>query len=203
MTGLKSGSGDDLWGDDGDDSDNDEAETSDAETTDTGGTETNNGRTDDQSPTTPDRTDASSSDESGDDEGPEATEQAATDPSSGTEDKGSTEQSATTADDAASALDASSVDVGTTSTAQPYIVRRAVQDKSSTTTSPTANVTSSLTWRPRSAGTSRSSTCARRCTAPRSGTPRPCSKNSWRWATRSTRSRGRRSRTTPLQSESS
>jgi|AntDeeMinimDraft_4_1070355.scaffolds.fasta_scaffold00003_246 hypothetical protein len=130
MTGLKSGSGDDLWGDDGDDSDNDEAETSDAETTDTGGTETNNGRTDDQSPTTPDRTDASSSDESGDDEGPEATEQAATDPSSGTEDKGSTEQSATTADDAASALDASSVDVGTTSTAQPYIVRRAVQDKS-------------------------------------------------------------------------
>jgi hypothetical protein len=128
MTGLKSGSGDDLWGDDGDD---DEAETTDAEATDSGVAETDNGRTDDQASATPDRTDTGSSDESGDEEEFEATEEASTGPSSATEGKGSTEQSTTTADDDdGPSLDASSIDVGRTSTTQPYIVRRAVQDKS-------------------------------------------------------------------------
>jgi len=199
MTGLKSGSGDDLWGDDGDDSDNDEAETSDAETTDTGGTETNNGRTDDQSPTTPDRTDASS-----------VTNQETTrvlkprnrpPPTRrrALRTKGSTEQSATTADDAASALDASSVDVGTTSTAQPYIVRRAVQDKSvqfERDERLTFFVHDDVADGERDLLTDLETSLGRdlpkfdvREAVYRAAlrNPRPCSKNSWRWATRSTR----------------
>jgi len=131
MTGLKSGSGDDLWGDDGDE--DDEADDAQATDTDDAGaddssTETGTDRTSEQRSETPDRTAAGSSVESDrdDDSGSSAVSSSPSSTTAGS----STEPSDSSADDGGSGLDASSIDVGSSSGGQPYIVRRAIQDKS-------------------------------------------------------------------------
>ena len=109
MTGLKSGSGDDLWGDDGGD------ETDDSR--DAGGTDAD----------TEVRSDADSGADVGDDRasGP-ATDDNRDDAGSAPEPASST----TETDDSGPAPDGSSTDSGGTSDSQSYIVRRAVRDKS-------------------------------------------------------------------------
>ncbi|SFS10006.1 hypothetical protein SAMN05216559_3639 [Halomicrobium zhouii] len=131
MTGLKSGSGDDLWGDDGDEDD----EADDAPATATGDSETDDSstgagtdRTSEQQSETPDRTDTGSSVESDRDADSESSAASTSSPSATA--GSSTEPSDSSAGDAGPALDASSVDVGSSSGGQPYIVRRAIQDKS-------------------------------------------------------------------------
>lgn len=105
MTGLKSGSGDDLWAEDGDEDEADEEEFE-AETVPR------------DRPMDNDESDASGADEADD---------AADDRSGSGRDGGSTTKDA----DEEHAADGSTGETsGSTTTDQPYIVRRAIQDKS-------------------------------------------------------------------------
>jgi hypothetical protein len=147
MTGLKSGSGDDLWGDNGDEADDDsgqdsadvtDAATSDACEPDAADPDEADATTDAESSSDQFPDTAPSRDERNDDApanvapaNDEATGAAESSTASASVDETErSDSSDTTADDAGVTLDASSTSLDRPSGSQPYIVRRAVQDKS-------------------------------------------------------------------------
>lgn len=144
MTGLKSGSGDDLWGDDGDADDGDDPAQSAAARDDTGAADAA-----DAEAAEPD-TGAAERDDSTADRAPETDET----PAAGQEaddaerrpvesatgggstagadrsDGPSTESSSPPTDESGGDIDLSAIEPAPSGDSQPYIVRRAVQDKS-------------------------------------------------------------------------
>lgn len=138
MTGLKSGSGDDLWGDDGDDSDDGDDRDhgdDDRDPGDRGGkTDPNSdgGNADDSESAREISTDDSGEEPvlQTDNSGSESDSSEQVDSTTSSTGSGATtEQSDDSEDDARPASDASAAD-GSVGDSQSYIIRRAVQDKS-------------------------------------------------------------------------